>query len=170
MNTKGIWKPDSWAKGIHFDLENIKNVPVEDFYKINDQNFFTAAFDPELFRSLSLIRKETIEKYLWCSNTNLYYDWDVKNNQRSVYRTCTALWALWAEIPDVERARLLVKACMENFKVTGGLVSGTEDSRGQISLERPNRQWDFPCILILNFRWMGSSSNSSLERSGSLRL
>lgn len=28
--------------------------------------------------------------------------------------------------------------------MTGGLVSGTEDSRGRISLDRPNRQWDFP--------------------------
>jgi alpha,alpha-trehalase len=26
----------------------------------------------------------------------------------------------------------------------GGLVSGTEQSRGSISLERPSRQWDFP--------------------------
>ena len=26
----------------------------------------------------------------------------------------------------------------------GGLVPGTEESRGKISLSRPNRQWDFP--------------------------
>ena len=26
----------------------------------------------------------------------------------------------------------------------GGLVSGTEESRGVISLDRPNRQWDYP--------------------------
>jgi neutral trehalase len=30
------------------------------------------------------------------------------------------------------------------FEVTGGLVSGTESSRGLITLTRPNRQWDFP--------------------------
>ena len=28
----------------------------------------------------------------------------------------------------------------------GGLVSGTEESRGKISLDRPNRQWDYPSV------------------------
>jgi len=28
--------------------------------------------------------------------------------------------------------------------VTGGLVPGTEESRGPITLSRPNRQWDYP--------------------------
>ena len=25
-------------------------------------------------------------------------------------------------------------------------MSGTEESRGKISLDRPNRQWDYPCV------------------------
>ena len=33
---------------------------------------------------------------------------------------------------------------MKKFEVLGGLVSGTEESRGKISLDRPNRQWDYP--------------------------
>lgn len=33
---------------------------------------------------------------------------------------------------------------MSKFEVIGGLVSGTEESRGKITLDRPNRQWDFP--------------------------
>ena len=33
---------------------------------------------------------------------------------------------------------------LKKFEVIGGLVSGTEESRGKISLDRPNRQWDFP--------------------------
>lgn len=32
------------------------------------------------------------------------------------------------------------------FEVLGGLVSGTEESRGKISLDRPNRQWDYPYV------------------------
>lgn len=35
---------------------------------------------------------------------------------------------------------------MKKFEVLGGLVSGTEESRGKISLDRPNRQWDYPCV------------------------
>lgn len=30
---------------------------------------------------------------------------------------------------------------LPKFEVAGGLVSGTEESRGVISLDRPNRQW-----------------------------
>jgi neutral trehalase len=33
---------------------------------------------------------------------------------------------------------------LNKFEVLGGLVSGTEESRGKISLDRPNRQWDYP--------------------------
>lgn len=33
---------------------------------------------------------------------------------------------------------------LSKFEVIGGLVPGTEESRGKISLSRPNRQWDFP--------------------------
>jgi hypothetical protein len=33
---------------------------------------------------------------------------------------------------------------LTKFEVLGGLVSGTEESRGKISLDRPNRQWDYP--------------------------
>lgn len=30
------------------------------------------------------------------------------------------------------------------FEAQGGLVTGTERSRGEIGLTRPNRQWDYP--------------------------
>lgn len=36
---------------------------------------------------------------------------------------------------------------LQKFEVLGGLVSGTEESRGKISLDRPNRQWDYPYVL-----------------------
>ena len=33
---------------------------------------------------------------------------------------------------------------------SGGVVSGTEQSRGKISLERPNRQWDYPYVVNIH--------------------
>src|SRR6266540_3355115 len=36
------------------------------------------------------------------------------------------------------------KISLPKFEVLGGLVSGTEESRGTIALDRPNRQWDYP--------------------------
>ena len=35
----------------------------------------------------------------------------------------------------------LSRHALPKFEVAGGLVSGTEESRGIISLDRPNRQW-----------------------------
>jgi len=37
---------------------------------------------------------------------------------------------------------------LKKFEVLGGLVSGTEESRGKISLDRPNRQWDYPYVVF----------------------
>jgi alpha,alpha-trehalase len=38
----------------------------------------------------------------------------------------------------------MVQHSLHKFEELGGLVSGTEESRGITSLDRPNRQWDFP--------------------------
>jgi hypothetical protein len=35
----------------------------------------------------------------------------------------------------------MVNMALPKFEVAGGLVSGTEESRGIISIDRPNRQW-----------------------------
>lgn len=37
---------------------------------------------------------------------------------------------------------------LKKFEVIGGVVSGTEESRGKISLDRPNRQWDYPYVFL----------------------
>jgi len=37
---------------------------------------------------------------------------------------------------------------LKKFEVIGGVVSGTEESRGKISLDRPNRQWDYPYVSL----------------------
>ena len=35
-------------------------------------------------------------------------------------------------------------AVVSKLEMSGGIVSGTEESRGQVNLDRPNRQWDYP--------------------------
>lgn len=71
---------------------------------------------------------------------------------------------------------------LKKFEVLGGLVSGTEESRGKISLDRPNRQWDYPCVdvcciantaglILVPFQLcMASSPNYGLGWPGALRL
>ncbi|KAI9280008.1 trehalase-domain-containing protein [Sporodiniella umbellata] len=89
-------------------------------------------------------RKKRIDKYLWNEEESLYFDYDTIQETQIDYESATVFWALWAGCASHEQAQKLVKHSLSKFEVVGGLVSGTESSRGEISLERPNRQWDFP--------------------------
>ncbi|KAI9227570.1 MAG: neutral trehalase [Piptocephalis tieghemiana] len=89
-------------------------------------------------------RRASIDRYLWNPQTGLYHDWHCKRNERIPYESVTSLWALWAGCASESQAATLVPTALAAFESQGGLVSGTENARGHISLDRPNRQWDFP--------------------------
>lgn len=89
-------------------------------------------------------RKVVIDKYLWNESKNLFFDYDTVKGKQILYESVTSLWPLWAGCASEEQSWKLVTQSLRKFEVLGGLVSGTEESRGKISLERPNRQWDYP--------------------------
>lgn len=89
-------------------------------------------------------RKKQVDKYCWNEGLSLYYDYDTEMEEQSVYESVTSFWAMWAGLASEEQASRMVQNSLKKFEVIGGLVPGTEDSRGKISLERPNRQWDYP--------------------------
>ncbi|KAJ3510978.1 hypothetical protein NLJ89_g4366 [Agrocybe chaxingu] len=89
-------------------------------------------------------RKQMIDKYLWNESKSLFFDYDTVAKKQILYESVTAFWALWAGCASEEQCCQLVSRSLEKFEVLGGLVSGTEESRGKISLDRPNRQWDYP--------------------------
>lgn len=107
-------------------------------------------------------RQQQMDKYLWNESKKLYYDYDTVKQKQILYESVTSFWPLWAGCASEEQAwklmyvlhqetfyhvradTLLRSYSLGKFEVIGGLVSGTEESRGKISLSRPNRQWDFP--------------------------
>jgi alpha,alpha-trehalase len=89
-------------------------------------------------------RKLTMDKLLWDEDKGMYFDYDTVKQERKDYESATTFWAMWAGLATPAQAAQLVKKALPKFEVYGGLVSGTEESRGPISLNRPNRQWDFP--------------------------
>ncbi|KAL5612189.1 hypothetical protein BROUX41_000271 [Berkeleyomyces rouxiae] len=89
-------------------------------------------------------RKMAIDKYMWDANEGMYFDYDTIKQERCTYESCTTLWALWAGVATPKQAAEMVTRALPRFEAVGGLLSGTEKSRGVISLDRPNRQWDFP--------------------------
>ncbi|KAM0333084.1 hypothetical protein ACHAQA_001742 [Verticillium albo-atrum] len=89
-------------------------------------------------------RKLAIDKYLWNEKAGMFFDYDTVKKEQCVYESCTTLWSLWAGVASPKQAADMVAKALPKFEAYGGLVSGTEESRGEISLERPNRQWDYP--------------------------
>ncbi|KAL9934590.1 hypothetical protein V8E36_006365 [Tilletia maclaganii] len=89
-------------------------------------------------------RKEQVDKYCWNDGMALYYDYDTVQERQSLYETVTSFWAMWAGMASEQQAERMVKKSLQKFEVVGGLIPGTEDSRGRISIDRPNRQWDYP--------------------------
>ncbi|NNC69332.1 MAG: trehalase, partial [Flavobacteriaceae bacterium] len=51
---------------------------------------------------------------------------------------------LWAGIPTQMQAERLVKHILPKLLCLGGVAGCTKEARGEISDERPARQWDYP--------------------------
>ena len=89
-------------------------------------------------------RKLTMTKLMWNEEEGMFFDYNTETRQRCTYETSTTLWALWAGLASPSQAADLVKKGLPKFEAYGGLLAGTEKSRGKVGLERPNRQWDYP--------------------------
>ncbi|KAK9330072.1 trehalase-domain-containing protein [Lipomyces starkeyi] len=89
-------------------------------------------------------RKNLIDQYLWDEEKGMYFDYDIVQKKKSDYESATTFWAMWAGCASPKQAARLVSDALPKFEEFGGLVSGTERSRGVIGLDRPNRQWDYP--------------------------
>ncbi|KAF8492628.1 alpha,alpha-trehalase-neutral trehalase [Russula emetica] len=89
-------------------------------------------------------RREAIDTYCWNESKSMYFDYDTVQEKQSLYESSTTFWPLWAGCASEEQGWKLISESLKKFEVLGGLVSGTEESRGKISLDRPNRQWDYP--------------------------
>lgn len=89
-------------------------------------------------------RKNQMDRLLWDDERGMFFDYDTAKQQRTTYETATTFWAMWAGLATPRQAAIMVEKALPRFEAYGGLVSGTEESRGPVGVERPNRQWDFP--------------------------
>jgi alpha,alpha-trehalase len=89
-------------------------------------------------------RKQAMDKYLWNSEKGMYFDYNTITHEQCTYESATTFWAMWAGCATPKQAATMVITALPKFEALGGLLSGTEESRGEVGLDRPNRQWDFP--------------------------
>lgn len=108
---------------------------------INHKNEIETSEDWEL---KSNKRLNAINKFCWNEKEGLFFDYNVKSKKQEHYESVTALWPLWCKLCTKDQAKLLIEKSLPKFEEFGGLVAGTLKSRGEIGLDRPSRQWDFP--------------------------
>ena len=89
-------------------------------------------------------RRAAMDKYMWNEEKGMYFDYDTVKRKISTYETATTFWAMWSGVASPPKAEAMVSKALPRFEVFGGLVSGTEESRGKVGILRPNRQWDYP--------------------------
>ncbi|KAL2819521.1 trehalase-domain-containing protein [Aspergillus granulosus] len=89
-------------------------------------------------------RKMRMDTYLWDEEKGMYFDYDTVKQERTNYESATTFWAMWAGLATPRQASELISKGLPRFEMFGGLVSGTEESRGAVGLDRPTRQWDYP--------------------------
>jgi alpha,alpha-trehalase len=89
-------------------------------------------------------RRKLVDKYLWNEEKGMYFDYNCLSKEQTTYESATTFWALWAGIATPLQASKMVERALPKFVFVGGLVAGTEASRGNVSLDEPNRQWDYP--------------------------
>ncbi|KAK4979540.1 alpha,alpha-trehalase nth1 [Elasticomyces elasticus] len=89
-------------------------------------------------------RRRKMDKLMWNEERGMFIDYNTVKKEQTGYESATTFWAMWAGACTPRQATMMVEKALPRFEVFGGLVSGTEASRGHVGLDRPNRQWDFP--------------------------
>lgn len=89
-------------------------------------------------------RRAQVDKFLWDEEAGMYFDYNTVKQERTGYESATTFWPMWSGLATPRQASILMEKALPKLEVFGGIVSGTEKSRGKTGLDRPNRQWDYP--------------------------
>ena len=92
----------------------------------------------------ALDRKEQANKLLWNEEKGMYFDYNFRKKEQTNFISATVFTPLWAKMASKEQAEKVIKNALPLLKEKGGIASCTKESRGEISKERPQKQWDYP--------------------------
>ncbi|MFA5297125.1 MAG: trehalase family glycosidase [Lutibacter sp.] len=112
-----------------------------------DGNFLTQqnqTYSSSYWRFKAEERKKLIDKLLWNEKEGLYFDYNFYKNQPENFISATTFYPLWSKLCTNSQAQLLVKNALPLLKNKGGIASCSKESRGEITKENPQRQWDYP--------------------------
>ena len=115
--------------------------------KYFDGNFLSnknKKYSNKYWEDIAQKRKNQMDTVMWNEKEGLYFDFNFQKNAATNFVSATCFYPLWAKLCSKQQAKLLVKKALPLLKCKGGIVSCTENSRGEISENHPQRQWDYP--------------------------
>lgn len=114
-------------------------------HEFNDQ-FSTENqhYNSSYWQRKAAFRKEKSNHFLWNESKGLFFDYNHKTQRQTDFVSATLFTPLWANMCSEEQAAKVVRNGIELLKEKGGIASCTANSRGSISKERPQKQWDYP--------------------------
>jgi alpha,alpha-trehalase len=121
------------------DFAEIIESEFDDTFQIDSKSYTS-----DYWLKLSAERKQLIDKYLWNAEKGMYFDYDFINKTQSDFVAATTFAPLWSKIATQAQAEAIVKQAIPLLKENGGIAGCTAESRGEISDNRPARQWDYP--------------------------
>jgi len=125
-----------YEKDFSFLIKNYFNNKIEtDKGKI----YTSADWDSKAER-----RKQLMFDYLWNEEEGIYYDYDFVEQKQISFVSATSILPLWAEIPNELQAKKMIDLSLPKLVCLGGVAGCTKISRGEITENRPARQWDYP--------------------------
>lgn len=89
-------------------------------------------------------RQKRMSELFWDEQSGFFYDYNFTKKEHHKYANATTFYPLWAGWASSEQAAAIVEKALPMLEEPGGIVSCTKESRGKISPERPQRQWDYP--------------------------
>jgi alpha,alpha-trehalase len=121
------------------DISELIKAEFDDSFEAESKKY-TSSY----WTALSEKRKERVNRYLWNSEKGLFFDYNFITKTQSDFVAATTFAPLWSKLATQKQAEALVKNALPLLKEKGGIAGCTEESRGEISQNRPARQWDYP--------------------------
>ncbi len=117
---------------------------IEKYFNGNLQHAPQNAGTSDIWRARAEKRRETMNALMWDEHNGMFFDYDFVRRQPWPFASATTFYPLWAGMVTEKQAERLVEQALPRFEAAGGIVATTAESRGPVTADRPQRQWDYP--------------------------
>lgn len=82
-------------------------------------------------------RKKQMNKFLWNEKAGMFFDYDMKNQVQSSYKSLATVFPLWVEMATTDQAKAIRDEIVAEFEYPGGVVTSLDKTHEHL-------QWNYP--------------------------